>query len=100
MSRTEALSQYRIALKAGQKCYRDCVHEKKYPYLQVLDELLRDAVTAGRVDMGIIDIPADRIAGTCYVGRRNAFAANTVLMTAGFLLTGYQLAGYFIGDPA
>ena len=31
---------------------------------------------------------------------RNAFAANTVLMTAGFLLTGYQLAGYFIGDPA
>ena len=76
MSRTEALSQYRIALKAGQKCYRDCVHEKKYPYLVVLDELLGDSVTAGRVDMGIIDIPADRIAGTCYVGRRNAFAAN------------------------
>jgi hypothetical protein len=27
---------------------------------------------------------------------RNAFRANVVLMTAGFLLTGYQLAGYFI----
>lgn len=27
-----------------------------------------------------------------------AVAANVVLMTAGFLLTGYQLAGYFIGD--
>ncbi|VVT27831.1 conserved membrane hypothetical protein [Sphingomonas aurantiaca] len=29
---------------------------------------------------------------------RYAVAANVVLMTAGFLLTGYQLAGYFIGD--
>ena len=26
---------------------------------------------------------------------RQAFAANTILMGAGFLLTGYQLAGYF-----
>ena len=26
---------------------------------------------------------------------RHAFAANTVLMTAGFMLVGYQLAGYF-----
>jgi hypothetical protein len=26
----------------------------------------------------------------------NAFRANVVLMTAGFLLTGYQLAGYFV----
>jgi hypothetical protein len=28
----------------------------------------------------------------------HAFAANTVLMAAGFILTGYQLAGYFLGD--
>jgi hypothetical protein len=27
---------------------------------------------------------------------RNAFAANVVLMGAGFLLAGYQLAGYFL----
>jgi len=27
---------------------------------------------------------------------RNAFRANVILMTAGFLLTGYQLAGYYI----
>jgi hypothetical protein len=32
--------------------------------------------------------------------KRNAFAANVVLMTAGFLLTGYQLAGYFLGDAS
>jgi hypothetical protein len=27
---------------------------------------------------------------------RNAFRANVLLMTAGFILTGYQLAGYWI----
>ena len=27
---------------------------------------------------------------------RHAFAANALLMTAGFVLTGYQLAGYFL----
>jgi uncharacterized protein YcnI len=26
---------------------------------------------------------------------RHSFAANTVIMTAGFMLVGYQLAGYF-----
>lgn len=28
--------------------------------------------------------------------REHAFAANVVLMTCGFLLVGYQLAGYFV----
>lgn len=31
---------------------------------------------------------------------RHAFATNVALMTAGFLLTGYQLAGYFLTDLA
>ena len=29
---------------------------------------------------------------------RHAFATNTVLMTVGFLLTGYQIAGYYLGS--
>jgi hypothetical protein len=32
--------------------------------------------------------------------RRNAYTANVVLMAAGFVLVGYQLAGYFITDLA
>ena len=44
MSRQEALQQFRQALKAGQKCYRDCVHRGRYPYPQVLEERLRDGV--------------------------------------------------------
>ena len=31
---------------------------------------------------------------------KHAFTANVVLMTAGFVLTGYQLAGLFLGDPS
>ncbi|MBA3888987.1 MAG: HupE/UreJ family protein [Gemmatimonadaceae bacterium] len=31
---------------------------------------------------------------------RHAYTANVVLMTAGFLLTGYQLAGYFLTNNA
>ena len=41
MSRQEAAEQYAIALKAGQKCYRDCVHRGRDPYPQVLEELLQ-----------------------------------------------------------
>jgi hypothetical protein len=29
---------------------------------------------------------------------RHAFAANTALMTVGFVLTGYQIAGYYLGS--
>jgi hypothetical protein len=29
---------------------------------------------------------------------RHAFATNTALMTVGFLLTGYQIAGYYLGS--
>ncbi len=31
---------------------------------------------------------------------RHAYTANVALMTAGFVLMGYQLAGYFINDIA
>ena len=54
MSRQEAIQQFRQALKAGQKCYRECVHRGRYPYPQVLEERLRDCAVAGRVDLGVL----------------------------------------------
>ena len=58
MSRQEAYEQYGKALKQGQKTYKDRVSHGRYPYLPVLDEiLLDDSVIAGRVDMGVIEIP-------------------------------------------
>ena len=72
----EAKAQYTAALKAGQKCYREAVLKGRYPYPQVLDEILDEHLAAGRAELGLIDIPMDRIVGTKSKGRRNAFAAD------------------------
>ncbi len=72
----EAQAQYAAALKAGQKCYREAVLKGEYPYPQVLDEILDERLAAGRAELGVIEVPMDRIVGTKSKGRRNAFAAN------------------------
>lgn len=76
MSRQEAYNQYQAALKAGQKEYKRCVARGKYPYPQVLDEILDDSMIAGRYNVGLVEIPAEQIIGTKSAGRRDAFAAN------------------------
>ena len=74
--RPEAQQYYAAALKAGQKCYREAVLKGEYPYPQVLDEILDEHLAAGRVELGVLNIPMDQIVGTKVQGRRNAFAAN------------------------
>lgn len=76
MVRQEAAAHFHDALKAGQSCYRRSVLRGSYPYLQVLDEILDESMIAGRVNLGIIEIPTDQIVGTKSEGRRDAFAAN------------------------
>ena len=56
MSRQEAIQQFRQALKAGQKCYRECVHRGRYPYPQVLEERLRDCAVAAVNYLSLIHI--------------------------------------------
>lgn len=74
--RFEAVEYYQQALKAGRKAHRQSVQQGKYPFLQALDEILPSGMTSGEKDLGLIEIPADRIVGTKYVGRTNAFASN------------------------
>ena len=76
VSQSEAAVQYAQALKAGQKTYKECVLSGRYPYLQILDEILQDSMVAGNVDLGVINIPSDQIVGTKGEGRRRAFAAD------------------------
>lgn len=71
-----ALEDYRGALKQGQREYRACISGGRYPYLQVLDEVLRFAERQGEEDLGLVDIPVERIVGTKTEGRKCAFAAN------------------------
>ena len=76
MSRQEAAEQYNYARKMGQRYYNACVVRGDYPYPQVLSEVLSKHMEAGRVPMGIVNIPADQIVGTATAGRRSAFAGN------------------------
>ena len=71
-----AIQEYSHARKQAQKAYRQDMLAGKYPYLQVLDELLPFTETVGETDLGLIEIPIDRIVGTKTSGRTRAFASN------------------------
>jgi len=73
MLRQESYDQYMRALRAGQRNHRSCVHNGRYPYPQVLDEILDDSMVASRINLGIIEIPTEQIVGTKTLGRQNAF---------------------------
>ena len=60
----ESKEHYQQALKAGRKAHRQNVQQGKYPFLQALDEILTSGMTSGEQNLGLIEIPADRIVGT------------------------------------
>ena len=70
MSRQEAAEQYALALKRGQKYYKNAVNQGSYPYPQVLDEILNESMSAGSVEIGLVNIPSETIVGTRSAGRR------------------------------
>ena len=74
--RPETVEQYAKALKAGQKYYRAAVARGGYPYLPVLDEFLDENSIAARMDLGVISIPMELVAGTKSAGRTTALAGN------------------------
>lgn len=75
MNRTEAIDEYRKALKAGQREYKELLAAGKEPYPEVLDELLPSCGTAATQYVGLTEIPTERIVGTKSAGRISAFTA-------------------------
>lgn len=69
----EALEEYNLALKQGQREYKARSAAGKDPYPKVLDELLPRTDTV--IDMGVLEIPAEQIVGIKSAGRANAFSA-------------------------
>ncbi len=67
---------YKDALKLGQKEYRNCLAKGINPYLEVLDERLAPEKSMHGVDLGVIQVPAEFIVGTCHASRTNSFARN------------------------
>lgn len=67
---------YKEALKAGQREYRRAVSRGMYPYLPVLDEIIRSAQIETEINLGLVEIPTSKIVGTSTAGRTRSFAGN------------------------
>ena len=78
MNRQEAHEEYLLAVKSGAREYKALLAAGKDPYPAVLDEILDANGTETVLDVGIVDIPIERIVGVKSAGRTTAF-------TAGFL---------------
>ena len=72
----EAIEQYGRALKLGQKYVKAATEAGENPYPPVLDDLVDEASAAGVRDLGLVNVPAELIAGTKSAGRAAALAGN------------------------
>ena len=76
MHREEAIEAYAHALRQGQKEYRELLMSGRRANPLVLDEILGDMPTDAVVDIGTLEIPAERIVGVKSAGRISAFTAS------------------------
>lgn len=76
MSRQEAISQYRDAQKLGQKYYKNALSRGQHPFPPVLDDILDESALAGRISLGLVNLPAELVVGTKSAGRVSALAGN------------------------
>ena len=74
----EAREEYNRALRMGQKEHKELLSKGLDTSPAVLDTILPDAAIESTVNIGLVEIPADRIVGTKTAGRITAF-------TPGFL---------------
>ena len=101
------LQAYQIALGEGQKFYRGAVSRGEYPYLPALDYILNLESAMGYVDLGLVSIPTELIAGTKTLGRSPSLAGNfmplmgvnTEFCTKWMDLCACQQRGEGIRDP-
>ena len=73
MTQQMAMEEFALALRQGQKEYKELNAAGKNTYPLVLDELLPENNSMSVVDVGIVDIPAERIIGVKSAGRITAF---------------------------
>ena len=76
MSVQEALEEYSQALKQGQKEYRELVMAGRHAHPLVLDDILPENNDYPALELGLVEIPAERIVGVKSTGRVTAFTAS------------------------
>ena len=73
MNLQQATQEYVRALHKGQKEYRELLMAGKNTHPAVLEELLPELGSAAVQDVGLVEIPAERIVGTKTARRITAF---------------------------
>ena len=76
MGYPEAMEEYARAQRQGQKEYRELSMAGRNPYPLVLDDILPETNDYPVLDVGTVEIPAERIVGVKTAGRITAFTAN------------------------
>ena len=76
MITVEATEEYALAVKQGQKEVKELTALGKDPNPAVLDDILGEALFDTALDIGLVDIPTERIVGTKSAGRITAFSAS------------------------
>lgn len=71
-----SLADYTDARKLALRDYRLRIAKGEYPYLPVLDDILRNITVVGENNLGLVEIPLAFIVGTSTAGRTNAFSSN------------------------
>ncbi|MBO7253025.1 MAG: hypothetical protein J6V25_10430 [Oscillospiraceae bacterium] len=74
MTRQMAAEEFSLALRQGQKEYKEASAAQKQAHPLVLDELLPEMSGEKIVEVGLVDIPAERIIGVKSAGRVSAFS--------------------------
>ena len=73
MTRQMAIEEFSLALRQGQKEYKELTAAGKRANPLVLDEILPDNAANTVVEVGLVDIPTERIVGIKSAGRVLAF---------------------------
>ena len=68
------MEAFRAAHKKAVKTYHEDMEHGRWPYPQVLDDILEGKNVAGRIELGVMNIPTDRVVGTVSAGRRSVFS--------------------------
>lgn len=100
-NKNSAIDEYASALRQGQKEYRELLTAGKDPHPAVLDEILPQGGTESAVEVGLVEIPTERIVGVKSAGRITAFTAyfNPLLDTKSEFATKWvNLCAAHLGD--
>ena len=71
-----AIEEYTLAQRKAQKEYRDLLAAGKPVHPRVLDEILPESSNYAVADIGVVEIPMERILGVKSAGRVSAFTAS------------------------